>query len=89
MQVAVHMWAITTTVWSQTTKCTEVLDKDFVDIFALLVFDLEENKVVVELNAEKVEYYIHQGDEVRISAVGELVRRKDSMIVEEFLEGVE
>ena len=35
--------------------CTEALDKEFIDIFALSVQDLAEGKVVAESNVEKVE----------------------------------
>ena len=66
--------------------CTEVLDKDFVDIFALLVKDLASSKLEAELHVEKVECNLHQGDKVGISAIGELARIKDNVIMSAFLE---
>ena len=69
--------------------CTEVLDKNFVNIFASSVRDLAASKVAVELIVEKVECDVHQGDKVGSSAVGKLTRSKDNVIVNEFPEGVE
>ena len=57
--------------------CTEVPDKNFVDIFASSVQDLAANKVEVELNAENEECDMHQGDKVGSIAFGELTRSKD------------
>ena len=40
--------------------CTEVLDKEFVDVFALSVQDLAASKFAAELNVENVECNVHQ-----------------------------
>ena len=69
--------------------CADVLTKNFIDIFASSVQDFEASKVVVELNVEKVECNVYQGDEVGISAVRELTRRNDNVLVNELSEGVE
>ena len=41
--------------------------------------DLAASAVAKELNVEKVEYDMHQGDEVGTSAVRELTRSKDNV----------
>ena len=67
--------------------CTEVLDKNSVNVFALSLQCLAASKVAVELNVEKVECDANQEYKVGSSAIGELTRSKDSVIVNEFLEG--
>ena len=66
--------------------CTKVPDNNFVDVFASSVQYLVANEVAVELYAEKVECYMNQGDKVVSSAVEELTRSKDVVLVNKFLE---
>ena len=63
-----------------------MLDKGFIDVFALSVQDLAAKKVSPELNVEKVECGMRQGDKVGISTGGELTRSKDNGILSTFPE---
>lgn len=63
----------------------EVLDKKFVDVFSLSAQDLSASEVLAELNIEKVECDMNQGNKVESSADGgRLTRSKYSVIVSAF-----
>ena len=70
-------------------ECNEVLDKNFANVFASQVQHLVVRKVSVELNGDKVEFDMHEGNKVGISDSGELSRNKDNVLVSEFSEWIE
>ena len=59
--------------------CSECFDEEFNEIVSSSVQDLDASEVAKELNVEKVEFDMHQVDEVGVSAVGELTRSKDKV----------
>ena len=58
--------------------CTEHF-ANFDDLFSSYVQDLAASALAKQLNAEKVECDMHQGDKVGAITVGELTRRKDKV----------
>ena len=68
--------------------CTEVLDNEFFYVFASSLQDLVASKVEDKLNIEKVDCEMHPEDKVDSSAVRELARSKDNVIVSAFPERV-
>ena len=54
--------------------CDETFGLKFQDTLAFLVQDLAASSVSKELEVNKVECDVHQGDKVGVSAVGELIR---------------
>ena len=65
--------------------CDEMFDLKFQDMFSSLVHDLAESAVAKELEADKVEFDMHQGDKVGASAFGELVRAANKVNLMFFL----
>ena len=59
--------------------CHECFDLNFAKMFYSYVQDLAASTASKELNADKVECYMRQGDKVSASTVGELTRKKDKV----------
>ena len=68
-------------------ECDEVIDKLFDDKFFQSVQDLAARKVANELSADFAPCEIRQGDELGISAIGELARSKDNFAKNGFPDG--
>ena len=60
-------------------ECNECFDLDFTDMFSSSMQYLAASAASKELNTEKLECDMHQGDKVGICAVGELKRSKDKV----------
>ena len=59
--------------------CDEHFDLNFTSTFSSSVQDLVASAALKELNADKVECGMHQGDKFGASDVGELTRMKDKV----------
>ena len=60
-------------------SCDECFDLNCTDVFSTSTKNLSASSVSKELNADKVEYDMCQGEKVGASAVGELNRMKDKV----------
>ena len=67
----------------------ELTDKQFKDIFSSSVQDQAAKKVAKELDVATDTCDMHQGDKIGASAVGELTRSRDGVVINAFPESLE